>query len=111
MEAIVRLEMVIDDTRHPVDFVVDTGFSGYLSVSERLVRQLSLRQTGTEKGITADGRSNTFPTFGVQVMWDGQIQSVSAPLFEAPMIGTRMMLDYELRAIWIPTREVIIHRV
>ena len=56
LDARVELLLLHDDQQLRVSFLVDSGFNGYLAVSEAVVRQLNLPLATVQRGSTADGR-------------------------------------------------------
>ena len=59
LEARGRLPVHHAGETHEIDFLVDTGFNGYLAVPESIVRTLDLELKDIPSGITADGRAAT----------------------------------------------------
>ena len=100
LEAWVRLCVHHAGKTHEIDCLMDTGFNGYLAVSESIVRSLDLDLKDIQKGITADGRSSYFNTVDLQVTWHGRTTVVRAQVLDEPLLGTRMLRGSELRAVW-----------
>jgi clan AA aspartic protease len=74
-----------------VSAVLDTGFTGFLTLSEPIVRELALTFRGLEIGGLADGQQVRLRTYDAFVIWDGSELAVRAVLTGgAPLIGTRL---------------------
>ena len=109
IELIVPLELVdAADQRQRIDFVLDSGFTGFLSLSSALVRQLGLSSRGIQKGLLADGTASIFRLVTVNVIWNGSPRTIEAQILGEPLIGTRMLKGYELRAKFELNGEVAI---
>ena len=79
------------------DFVIDTGFTGFLSLTPALVTELGLTLSGTVDARLADGKEVTLLTCHVYVIWDGSIERVRAgALDSAPTTGTSLLDGYDL---------------
>ena len=79
------------------DFVIDTGFTGFLSLTPALVTELGLTLSGTVDARLADGKEVTLIICHVYVIWDGSIERVRAnALDSAPTIGMSILEYYDL---------------
>ena len=79
------------------DFVIDTGFTGFLSLTPALVTELGLTLSGTVDARLADGKEVTLLTCHVYVIWDGSIKRVRANVLDsAPTIGMSILEYYDL---------------
>jgi clan AA aspartic protease len=73
LEALVRLTVTgRGSRRRQVDAVVDTGFTGYLTLRPATVTALQLTWLGGEQGTVADGSVDLFDVYRASVIWDGQ---------------------------------------
>ena len=81
-----------------INAVIDTGFTGYLSLSREIIEALKLPWTGIDRGTLGDGSEVTFEVYAVTVIWDGQYRDI--PVNEAetdPLIGMSLLYGYDLR--------------
>ena len=109
IELIVPLELFDAADQHStVDFVLDTGSTGFLALSMELVRQLGLKPRGMQRGQMADGSESFCSVVNVKVTWNGVQQRIDAQILGEPLIGTRMLRDCELRAKFEMNGEVAI---
>jgi len=82
-----------------VSFVVDTGFSGELSLPSKLVQDLDLEWIDTDFAVLADGSVAEYDAFRGHVEWDGVwIRTVVDQADTAPLLGTALLRGYELTA-------------
>ena len=77
--------------------VVDTGFTGFLTVPPALAVDLRLPFEGTARAMLADGSETTFPYYGVAVLWDSQTRYVEADAADTtPLVGMRLLHGHSL---------------
>ena len=81
-----------------IDAVIDTGYTGFLSLQPEIIDALDLQWTGIDRGTLGDGSETTFEVYAATVIWDGQLQSI--PINEAdtdPLVGMSLLYGYDLR--------------
>ena len=77
--------------------VIDTGFTGFLTVTPALVTELGLMLEGTSRATLADGREVTFDVYDVAVLWDGGPRYVLADAADTiPLVGMRLLDNHNL---------------
>ncbi len=77
--------------------VIDTGFSGFLTVTPALAAELGLDFRGTSRATLADSSEITFPSYSVPVLWDGQARYVEADAADTtPLVGMRLLDGHSL---------------
>ena len=77
--------------------VVDTGFTGFLTVTPALAAELGLPFEGTARATLADGSETTFPYYCVAVLWDGRTRYVEADAADTtPLVGMRLLDSHSL---------------
>ena len=80
-----------------IEAIVDTGFTGFLTVTPAMVAALELPFQMMGRATLADGQETTFPMHAVTVMWDGQAVIVDAEEADTtPLIGMRLLDDHRL---------------
>ena len=80
-----------------IEAVIDTGFTGFLTVTPALVMELGFDLRGTGRATLADGNEVTFPYYGVAVLWDGQRMYIEADAADTtPLIGMRLLDGHSL---------------
>ena len=80
-----------------IEAVVDTGYSGFLTLPPVLVGELDLPFVTSGEATLADGSSVSFDIHMVTVDWDGQARHVEADAAETtPLVGMRLLADHDL---------------
>ena len=80
-----------------VEAVIDTGFTGFLSLPSALATELGLPFLTYESAFLADGSLVRFSVHDATALWDGRPRRVYAHLSNAtPLIGMRMLDDHDL---------------
>ena len=80
-----------------IEIVVDTGFTGYLTLPPALVRELALPFVTSGWATLADGSEVSFDTYQVTVLWQGQLREVFADEAETtPLVGMLLLDGYDL---------------
>lgn len=80
-----------------VEAVVDTGFSGLLTLPPVLIARLQLPYDRTEIYTIGDNSDVAFDLYGATVVWDGQDRAIFVLETEGePLIGMSMLRGYHL---------------
>ena len=80
-----------------IEAVIDTGFTGFLTVTPALAKELGLALEGTSRATLADGSEVTFDVYDVAVLWDGQPRYVLADAADTtPLVGMRLLDRHNL---------------
>ncbi|NJN89583.1 MAG: clan AA aspartic protease [Leptolyngbyaceae cyanobacterium SL_5_14] len=83
---------------HLVDTVIDTGFSGFLTLPSDTISVLELSWQGRDIATLGDGTSCTFEVYTGLVIWDGQYREIYINESETvPLVGMRLLRGYDLR--------------
>jgi clan AA aspartic protease len=81
-----------------VDGVIDTGFSGDLTLPPAVIGSLALTWLGREQGILADGSMDLFEVYSATVVWDGQSRPTEVQAANAqPLVGMNLLHRHSLR--------------
>lgn len=79
--------------------VIDTGFTGWLTLPGAAIAALGLPWQGSIIGVLADGSKSTFNVYDATVEWDGQPRRITVSESDAdPLVGMALMSGYELKA-------------
>lgn len=92
-----------------LDAIIDTGFSGYLTLPQALVDELDLPWQTRTNAVLGDGSFHELNVFAATVLWDGHVyiaETVSADV--QPLVGMAMLRGY---AIEIHVREAGLVRI
>lgn len=75
-----------------VDFVLDTGFSGYMTLTEAEVVSLELKSAAASKYRFANSNEETLPTYTAYTTWDEQpLKILIVQLKESRLIGMSLL--------------------
>ena len=86
-----------------IEAVIDTGFSGFLTLPSSLAESLDLPWHGRSQGVLADGSVHLFEVFGATVVWDDEDRFVEVDAADSePLVGMALMHGYELRILAVP---------
>jgi clan AA aspartic protease len=97
-EAIISLVIVNENLQTKlITAVIDTGYTGYLSLPSEIITELNLSWTGIDRGTLGDGSEVTFEVYAAKVIWDGEYRNI--PINEAetdPLVGISLLYGYDL---------------
>lgn len=80
-----------------IEAVIDTGYTGFLTLTRALVTELQLPYRNRDLAVLADGREAVFDVYEVTVLWDGHDRQVDAYVSDAsPLVGMRLMDGHNL---------------
>jgi clan AA aspartic protease len=97
-EATLVIVVKNDTATQVVDAVIDTGFSGFLTLPSDTISALQLTWKGRDVATLGDGTSCVFEVYTANVIWDGQYREVYINESETvPLIGMRLLRGYEMR--------------
>ncbi|VTR92595.1 Uncharacterized protein OS=Microcystis aeruginosa PCC 9717 GN=MICAB_2580001 PE=4 SV=1 [Gemmata massiliana] len=110
-EAVVTLRLRgPDGAEISVDAVIDSGFSGSLTLPAATVTTLGLTRQSGGSAIFADGSSHSFDIFAAEVEWDGNWRTVLvSAVGTETLMGMGLLVGHELRIEVIPGGEVEIN--
>jgi clan AA aspartic protease len=97
-EATLPIVIKNNATTQMVNTVIDTGFSGFLTLPFNIISALELSWEGRDVATLGDGTSCTFEVYMAIVIWDGQYREIYVNESETvPLIGMRLLRGYDLR--------------
>lgn len=78
--------------------VIDTGFSGDLTLPMEVVQSLDLEWVCRDVGVMADGREEFIDVFAGTILWDGKPCEVEVSVTETmPLIGMGLLLGHVVK--------------
>ena len=84
--------------QHEIEAVVDTGYTGWLTLPPDLIAALNLRWLTFGRGILADGSMSAFDVYHARVVWDGRVRRIFVDEFAAtPLVGMALLRGYEYK--------------
>ncbi len=100
-QALVAIDITGGEGRsRPIEVVLDTGFTGYLTLPAQPIRQLGLRFVGQRTFELANGELFEFEAYIATVLWHGRqkdalvLKSDSTPLLGMTLLwGSRVTLN------------------
>ena len=98
-EATIRL-VVTGPTgqRRDSEAIIDTGFTGFLTLPPTIIASLGLSWLSRQSGILADGSVDIFDVYVATVTWDGQLRTVTAEAADTdPLVGMSLLDRHSLR--------------
>ena len=93
-EATIRLVVTgPSGPQQEIEAILDTGFTGCLTLPPGLVAVLALPWLCRQPGILADGTVDFFDVYVATLDWDGQLRTVEVAVADTdPLVGM-MLLD------------------
>ncbi|MFM7579818.1 MAG: clan AA aspartic protease [Microcystaceae cyanobacterium] len=96
-EAILPLVIRNNSITQRVDAVIDTGFSGFLTLPSDIISTLQLSWEGRDIATLGDGTFCIFEVYTGWVIWDGEYREIYINESETiPLIGMRLLRTYDL---------------
>jgi clan AA aspartic protease len=81
-----------------IEAVVDTGYTGWLTLPPSVIGALNLRWRTFGRGILADGSVRMFDVYQANAAWDGRVRRVFVDEFDAtPLVGMALLRGHELK--------------
>lgn len=81
-----------------IEAVVDTGYTGTLTLPRSLVASIGLQWRSVDRGTLADGSECLFDVYEAEVIWDGMSRTILVDEADAvPLVGMRRLRGYELK--------------
>jgi clan AA aspartic protease len=81
-----------------IEAIIDTGFTGFLTLPPLLVTTWGLAWLCRQPGILADGRVEYFDVYVATVIWDGQPRTVEVEAADTePLVGMSLLEHHALR--------------
>jgi clan AA aspartic protease len=110
LEAILRLRIRgPSGTEAEIEAVVDTGYTGSLTLPVSDVASLGLARRSGGRAVLADGSSRRFDTFAAEVEWgDSWRGVVASAIGDEPLVGMGLLEGHALRVEVIAGGAVLI---
>lgn len=84
--------------RQVVDTVIDTGFSGFLSLPSAIITTLYLPWSASDIVTLGDGSETLFDLYTASVIWDGLDRIIDVAASDAdPLVGMGLLYAFKLQ--------------
>ena len=84
--------------RQVIDAVIDTGFTGFLTLPLTVINSLNLRLYSREEGTLGDGSACIFDVYSGLVIWDGEYRYIDVNAAETdPLVGMSLLYSYRMQ--------------
>lgn len=112
-EAMLRLEVLgASGRRAEVEAILDTGFTGHLTLPEAMIEELILPSRGAREAVLADGSRVAFEAYRAGVIWDGEPRGVQVLASEGDaLVGMSLLYGHEVRIGVVESGSVFIERL
>jgi predicted aspartyl protease len=91
-----------------IDAIVDTGFTGFLSLPLASIQQLGLTYYGSEDGFLGDGNLCTFDMYKGMVIWDGEWRVDINAAETTSLVGMSLLRGYRYQMDTVVGGRVVI---
>jgi clan AA aspartic protease len=98
-EAIIKVAVGgVDSPKMAIDAVIDTGFTGFLSLPHSIAADLGLAWHYRDIGTLGDGSEVVFEIYKASVIWDGQNQVIDVAASDSdPLVGMSLLYGFKLQ--------------
>ena len=84
--------------RQVVDALMDTGFTGFLTLPVSVLASINLQPYRREAGTLGDGSSCIFDVYRGVVIWDGELRPIDINASETiPLLGMSLLYGYRIQ--------------
>jgi clan AA aspartic protease len=96
-EAVISLVIKHDSKLKSINAVIDTGFTGFLSLPQSIIDELELPWSYSDFATLGDGSETLFDIHEASVIWDGQFREIEINSADTePLLGMSMLRGYRL---------------
>ena len=81
-----------------IEAIIDTGFTGYLTLPTALIDRLALSWKGRSQALIADGSIHIFDEYIGTVLWNGEARTVEVAAADTtPLVGMGLLRGHGLK--------------
>lgn len=95
------IHLIVQDANsqgHDIDAVIDTGFTGVLTLPHSLITALGLAWRGYASAVLGDGSLQQFDVYAATVIWDGQARTIEVDAADIdPLVGMGLLYGHDVR--------------
>ncbi|ELS04543.1 putative aspartyl protease [Xenococcus sp. PCC 7305] len=99
-EAVIRFVVTnqASNQQKLIDAVIDTGFTGSVSLPSSIIQELNLPWSYRNRGTLGDESEVIFDIYLATAIWDGQLKTIEVNAAETePLVGMSLIRGYELK--------------
>jgi clan AA aspartic protease len=97
-EAIITLVVKNKGNLKSINAVIDTGFTGFLSLPQAIIDDLDLSWSYRDRATLGDGSETLFDIYDATVIWNGQYREIEINSAETePLVGMSLIEGYRLQ--------------
>jgi clan AA aspartic protease len=97
-EAIISVAVKNGNSLKSVDAVIDTGFTGFLSLPIAIIIELELQWSYRDRATLGDGSETVFDVYNAEILWNGQLREIEVDAAETePLLGMALLRGYRLQ--------------
>jgi clan AA aspartic protease len=97
-EAIISVAVKNGNSLKSFDAVIDTGFTGFLSLPIAIVMELGLEWSYRDRATLGDGSETVFDVYNAEILWNGQLREIEIDAAETePLLGMALLIGYRLQ--------------
>ena len=75
-EAIISVAVKNGSSLKSIDAVIDTGFTGFLSLPTAIIMELELQWSYRDRATLGDGSETVFDVYNAEILWNGQLREI-----------------------------------
>jgi clan AA aspartic protease len=97
-EAMISVAVKNGSSLKSFDAVIDTGFTGFLSLPTDIIIELGLEWSYRDRATLGDGSETVFDVYNAEIVWNGQLRSIEIDAAETePLLGMALLRGYRLQ--------------